>query len=73
MLLYVSTAWAGGILTLAALWHPLGPALAVAAAPFGASAITAGAACLIGLRPGVRQGRGGRPPGGAALGWQQAR
>ncbi len=73
LLLYVSAAWTGGILTLAALWQPLGPALALVAAPFGASAVTAGAACLVGLQPEVRPGRGGPPPGGAAVDWQQAR
>ncbi len=79
LLLYVSAAWTGGILTLAALWQPLGPALALVAAPFGASAVTAGAACLVGLRPDdgfrpdLRPGRGGPPQGDAAVDWQQAR
>ncbi|GJD89618.1 hypothetical protein BHAOGJBA_3148 [Methylobacterium hispanicum] len=72
MLLYVSAAWAGGTLTLAALWQPLGPALALVAAPFGASAVTAGAACLAALRPDARRGRGNPPPGGAPLDWQEA-
>lgn len=73
VLLYVSAAWMGGILTLAALWQPLGPALALVAAPLGASAVTAGAACLLGLRANVRRGRGGPPAGGLALAWPRAR
>lgn len=54
VLLYAFTAWVGGLLTTAALWGPCGPVLAVAAAPLGASALTAGTALLVYLRPARR-------------------
>jgi CBS-domain-containing membrane protein len=69
VLLYISTAWIGGLLTVAALWGVLGPGLALAVAPFGASALVAWAACLAGLR----QGRRGESHGGPAPGWHHAR
>ncbi len=64
VLLYISAAWAGGILTVALLWGALGPALALAAAPLGASALVAWAACLAGIRQVRRDG---------VRHWQQAR
>ncbi|WP_162559833.1 hypothetical protein [Methylobacterium radiodurans] len=70
-MLYISAAWAGGILTSASLWNSLGPGPALAAAPLGASALAAGAACLAALRPGIRQERD--CPNGPARGWRQAR
>lgn len=47
VLLYAFAAWLGGLLTAAALWQSCGPVLAVAAAPFGASALAVGAAVLV--------------------------
>ncbi|GJD79757.1 hypothetical protein [Methylobacterium gregans] len=75
VLLYASAAWFGGILTAAVLWPACGAVLAVAAAPFGASALTAGTAMLVYLHR-TRRRRARRPAGRAAQAryrWHPAR
>lgn len=77
ILMYAFAAWLGGILTVAALWDSAGPALALALAPFGGSALALCAALWIYLQQaprrapgrraeasGGRNGRGGAPARG---------
>lgn len=75
VLLYASAAWFGGVLTAAALWPACGPLLAVAAAPFGASALTAGTAVLVYLwrTPGWPGRRSARRAAQARYRWHPAR
>lgn len=47
ILTYALAAYLGGILTAAMLWESAGPALALALAPFGGSALALCAALLI--------------------------